>query len=88
MDFERQKQVTDEYRDNWERVFAESAKQRFMEERINEAVHELTRLIREDMDVFYANGCPILEDECHENEDKTGRLGVEGKLLGSSRRTS
>jgi hypothetical protein len=60
----KQRVATDEYRDNWERVFAESAKQRFMEERINEAVHELTRLIREDMDVFYANGCPILEDEC------------------------
>jgi len=35
----KQRVATDEYRDNWERVFAESAKQRFVEERINEAVH-------------------------------------------------
>ena len=65
MEFERQKPVTDEYREGWIRTFCNA--------RIAEALTELDRIQAEDRakgtpfhpDYFrvYPNGCPILNEE-------------------------
>ena len=53
MDFERQKPVTDEYREGWERIFGQCSYSPYF--------GELRPL--EVYDFSYLNGCPILTEE-------------------------
>ncbi len=58
MDFEHQKPVTDEYRENWERVYFQEH-----EEEVKRTLREFNRNL--DL-LLYPNGCPILNED-HSN---------------------
>lgn len=62
MDFEKQKPVSDEYREAWERVFADPSKASDSEIAAT-AQYLVGNSGLKSMDGAYPNGCPVLPEE-------------------------